>query len=161
MTAGDGGVTTLAYAGGELSSLAEPGTRTLTFTQAGGNLTGLVDAAGDPRTFTYASSLNADLLTQDQWAPYDTTFTYSPTTGTLTGVSLGSAQSYTVASGVVTDGDGDATTYVVNGYGQLTGEYRPGLDQSWNYATARGLCPRTPTPTATARPRPTTTPATR
>ena len=92
VTASDGGVTTLPYVGGELSSLAEPGTRTLTFTHDGyGNLTGLVDAAGDPRTFTYASPLNADLLTQDQWAPYDTTFTYDPQHGLLTNVALGSA----------------------------------------------------------------------
>ena len=54
-------------------------------------------------------------------------------------MSLGSAQTYTVASGVVTDGDGDATTYAVNGYGRLTGEYLPGgLAQSWGYVNGAG-----------------------
>src|SRR5262249_7055483 len=72
----DGGVTTLTYDANGLSGIQEPGGRALTFTvDASNNLTGLTDADGTRRAFGYDF---AHRLTNDQWAPFNATFTYDP-----------------------------------------------------------------------------------
>ena len=56
--------------------------------------------------FSYASSLNAGLLTLDVWAPYDTTFTYDDASDALT----------------TRDGDGNVTTDTYDGLGDVLTE---------------------------------------
>jgi RHS repeat-associated protein len=150
VTSIDGGITTLQYGDdGLLSSITEPGTRSLSFTHDGaGNLTQITDVDSTTRTFSYD---DAHHLIEDQWAPWDSTFTYDAN-GYLNGVDLGGVEPYSIASvagqianglsdptttpgtATVTDGLDDTTTYVLDSQGRLLSETDPGnLTQTWVY----------------------------
>src|SRR5262249_29155446 len=88
VTAIDGGVTTFGYDGnGRLQSISEPGSRTVGLHHDGsGNLDVLTDADGRQRLLTYDGQHH---LTRDRWAPFDTAFSYDPTTGLLAQVDRG------------------------------------------------------------------------
>ncbi len=133
----DGGVTTFSYNAdtGLLSSITEPGSRTLTFSDTGTDLTGIVDVDGSTRTLGYSSHL----LTTDNWAPWATTFGYD-TTGRVDAVDLGGVQPYTVSpansDGVatITDNYGNTTSYTLDSLGHLLAEQEPGnVEQTWVY----------------------------
>jgi YD repeat-containing protein len=141
VTAPDGGVSIFHYAAptGLLSGITEPGGRTLTLTRdASGNLTALTDEDGNQRSFSYDARHR--VLT-DQWAPWNATFRYDPTSGVLLGINLGGVQAYALrpalANGgvaTVTDGRGDTTTDVLSWTGQLLQQTQPGgLTASWTY----------------------------
>jgi YD repeat-containing protein len=87
VTAPDGGLTPFAYGSdGFLASITEPGGRTVEATHdSAGNLIGLSDVDGSTRSFAYDSSHR---VTSDQWAPWNTSFTYASGTGLLNGVGL-------------------------------------------------------------------------
>ena len=144
ITAADGGVTAFAYDGnGMLATITEPGGRVLTLTHdSSGNLTTLVDVNGTTRTFGYNSQHQ---LTSDQWAPWNTTFSYS-TNGLLNGVAFGSVESYAIVSvpaqtsaalqgtASVTDSLGHTTLYTLDSAGRILTATQPnGLAQTWAY----------------------------
>jgi RHS repeat-associated protein len=158
VTARDASTTTLDYDGntGLLRAITEPGGRKLSIGCAGnatngGCLTNIVDAAGYTRTMGYDSAFR---LTSDTWAPYGTTLTYSPTTGTLNNVNLGSGAAtltYAVApaalqglqgavstatfsQGTVTDALTRATTYDFDSQGRMLGQHNPvGDSRLWQF----------------------------
>ena len=150
----DGGVTTLQYGlGSKVSSIDEPGGRTVSLNQnAGtGNLDSLVDEAGNSRSFGYASNLPS-LLTNDSWSPWNSSFTYddqSGGTGRLQTLELAPGSTYQVvpaavqgiggaalsasqAVASVTDGLGQTSSYQLDQYGRLTKLTRPdGTSETW------------------------------
>ena len=99
MAAPDGGLTTLSYSSGLLSTIQEPGNRTVTLQHDGsGNLTGITDEAGFSRSLGYDGNHR---LTSDNWAPLSSTVSYDPTTGRVNGISLGGTTTYTLSSEAV------------------------------------------------------------
>jgi YD repeat-containing protein len=158
VTGPDGGVSTFSYGSdGVLNGITEPGGRTLAFAgDSSGDLTHIVDTDGNVRTLAYGGS---HLLTGDQWQPWNTTFSY--TSGLLSGVALGSAESYSIASAAsqglatapaadaalmgnadVVDGRGDITQYVLDmqdrelsetDKGSAANPLTPALVETWVY----------------------------
>jgi RHS repeat-associated protein len=91
----DGGISTLQYVGGLLSTINEPGGRTVSISHdSAANLTGLVDEDGNSRTFTYNGSHD---VTRDQWAPLDAAFSYN-SQGLLTELNFGLGMTYAINS---------------------------------------------------------------
>src|SRR5579883_2437460 len=153
----DGGTSTLAYSGGFLQSITEPGSRVV---QTGesvsggvGNLTLITDADGNTRQITYDAEHHA---TSDQWDPYDASFGYNASTGLLDDVNLGLGSNYVIApvaaaalstpqtptaasEGSITDGLTHVTLYGVDAAGRETFVQNPDGDtQSWQ-RDANGL----------------------
>ncbi len=137
MTGPDGGVTAFTYyeSTGLLARIVEPGERTLTFSETGTNLTGISDVDGSTRTLGYSDHL----LTSDNWAPWETTFSYN-TYNQVDAVDLGAVQNYTItaanAKGIatITDGDDNTTIYSIDPSGRLLAEQLPGeAPQTWVY----------------------------
>jgi RHS repeat-associated protein len=138
VNASDGGLSTLVYDPTThlLTTINEPGSRHLSFHEdANGNLTQITDADGNNRTLTYDSHHR---LTGDQYAPYNATYTYDPTSGLLTQVNEGLGSTYAVVSAAsrglgtyfagtnlsatLTDALGHTTTDVLDSSGRLLAE---------------------------------------
>jgi RHS repeat-associated protein len=150
VTAPDGGVTTLHYAGGLLSSIHEPGGREVALSRDGaGDLTQIVDANGSTRSFAYDS---AHRLTSDDWGPLDASFTYDPTSGAVTSVNeglgtayqIGAASVQALSTGVsstpgnlvatVVDALSHTTSYTLDDGGRLLKKASPGgRTEKWTY----------------------------
>src|SRR5262249_23918195 len=115
VTSIDGGSSTFSYNSttGLLNSITDPAARTLWLTDTNTDLTGITDVDGSTRTMTY-STPSSHLLAFDNWAPWQTSFSYN-SKGQVNTVNLGGAQPYTIVpangSGVatVTDGNGNTT----------------------------------------------------
>jgi RHS repeat-associated protein len=132
VTSPDGGSATLSYTNNLLSSISEPGSRSLTIGHdANNNLTTITDADGTGRTLGYDSLHH---LTSDQWSPLSATFSYDPTYGLLTSVNRGLGTTYTISSvaaaglgsllagpayASVTDGLSHKTQYLLDPRGRL------------------------------------------
>ena len=98
----DGGVTQFTNADSLAESIAEPGVdRIVTLmhdpSEGSGDLTRLIDADGFVRTLTYDSN---NLLTEDDWSPQVTTFTYGPT-GAVASINQGDAVALDVTPAAV------------------------------------------------------------
>jgi YD repeat-containing protein len=148
VVAADGVTTTLGYSGGDLTTIVEPGTHSLSLQYDGSNdLTLLTDEDGNTRTFSYDGNHH---LTQDQWSPYHTTFGYASSDGLLTEVNQGAGITWGVTAqagqglqtspalyaadddAVISDGAGDATLYEINSVGEETFQQAPdGGTQTW------------------------------
>ena len=150
---------TLAYSGGQLHTIAEPGGRTLTLTQSSGNLTQIVDATGSARAMGYDGSHR---LTSDSFAPYGTTLTYTTATGNdvtgeLSKVNFDSS-TYTMVpavgkmlQGMTYMSTGDAhsatfadplthtTSYDLDDSWRIQTEHDPIGSMSWAYDPSNGL----------------------
>jgi len=106
VTAYDGGSTTINYdAHGILSSFSEPGSRTFTVSQTdtnvGGTWEGVLNSITDVDSTTRSFGYSGHQMTSDSWSPLYTSFTFSGTTGLLTGLTLGSGSTtipYTIVS---------------------------------------------------------------
>ena len=159
VTAYDGGSTTISYdTHGILSSISEPGSRTVTLSETDtlvgsvyeGVLNTITDVHSTTRTFVYNSSHE---MTSDSWSPLVTTFTYSSTTGLLTGLTRGQSTTtipYTITAAAsagfastsstisavadlpvpipiaatIEDGSSHTTTYYFDPRGRLAGDER-------------------------------------
>jgi YD repeat-containing protein len=148
ITQPDGGVTTFNYNGNQLASIQLPGGRTLTpGYDANNNLTSFVDAAGGVSSFGYDSSSR---MVSEQVGPLSTSYTYSPSNGTLTQVNrglgtmmavtaaavqgLGSPTAINASQAVVTltDGLNHTTSYLLDTLGRpLQTTTADGAVQSW------------------------------
>jgi RHS repeat-associated protein len=109
----DGGVTTLAYAGGLLQTITEPGGRVWTLQHNGSDLTGVTDPTGATRTLDYAQHL----LTHDSWQPLDTGFGY--TGGRLTSIDQGGGSVWTVSAAAVQGLNGPTAAFPSDAVAQV------------------------------------------
>jgi RHS repeat-associated protein len=126
----DGGVTTFNYTGGLLSSVNEPGGRTVTVGHSGaGDVTAVTEADGGLWTFAYDS---VHRLTGHQVGPFVGTYSYSPLSGVIGTMQLASGSSLNVLSeaeyGLQTSPARSAPAYAVVTYGlgqktSLTSDY--------------------------------------
>ena len=149
VAAPDGGLTTFNYSGTYLSSISEPGGRTVSVSIDGnGDLTGLTDADGSTRAFTYNSNHQ---LTSDQWGPLNAAFSYDSVNGRLTTIARGLGTTYTLATrqtqglvtsdaassasdlATITDPLGKVTTYTFDNNNQLVTMQTPAGTQRWSY----------------------------
>jgi RHS repeat-associated protein len=144
----DGGVTTFNYDANHLvSSIVEPGNRSLTLRHdpATGNLLSITDVDGTLRTYTYDATHH---LTNVQWGPLSTTYTYDQTTSVLTQVDRGNGTVFHInpantkalaggygtsqVAGSFTDPLGHTTTYMMDMRGRATRmQTADGAVQTW------------------------------
>ena len=151
MLSPDGGTTTFNYSGAFLSSIQEPGSRTVTLGMSTvsldqAKLTKITDVDASTRA---RLAYDADYqLTSDQWAPYNATFAYgsydnldsvNQGLGSVYGISpadlagVGSGVTVTVeGQAIVADALTHATYYYLDGHGRETFEVsQDGATQSW------------------------------
>src|ERR1017187_9485916 len=150
----DGGTASLAYSSGFLTSVTEPGSRTVGVAMTGGSVpdvTQITDAAGFTRSFSYDTTHR---MAGDSWDPYTEAFHYD-SAGMVNQLWLGSSYyippySITVAEGraintitttalatqtTIADPLTHTTTYDLDSFGRETAEVRPvGGGPSWGYA---------------------------
>src|SRR5262249_1188686 len=136
-------------------TITEPGERIVNLTlDAAGDLTQIQQAADATTTVTRTFSYNNHRLTRDQWAPYDTSYVYSPTLGGISQVNLGLGSIYTftiakafaVPTDAVRQGDAEAviedprhylTTYTLDLDGRALSLRKPtGAIWSWQRTAA-------------------------
>jgi RHS repeat-associated protein len=150
VTSSDGGITTLNYNANYLSSIVEPGGRTLNFTfDSNGNLKTIQNVDRSPRTFSYDSKHH---LTRDQYGPLDTHYTYDPNNGSLTEIDEGLGTTYQIAAAnvqalntaavvspnqieaTVTDALSHETQYLLDNQGRILQQMNPAGDsEEWTY----------------------------
>ena len=148
ITQPDGGVATFTYSNSLLASIQLPGNRSLTPSyDSNKNMTGFIDAAGGVHTFAYDTT---GRLVNEQVGPLNTTYTYSPSNGTLIqidrglgtklsltaaatqGLGGGTALTLSQAVTTLTDGLGNVTTYTLDSLGRPTQlQTADGAIQKW------------------------------
>jgi RHS repeat-associated protein len=127
VTAPDGGQTTLSYDGHNfVYQIGEPGSSrnvalTQTEVQVGSNwqstLTQITDVDSTTRTLGYDT---AHHLTSDSWAPLYTSFSFDPTSGLLTGLTLGQSSPTVPYTIVAAASAGLSATTTNQAWGKLT-----------------------------------------